>query len=87
MLQSAQNLSEKIDQLLSKFDDLVKENDLLKKQLEEKEQLLDSFKKQDNFSNIVNGIIPEGEDAERLKARIEENIQELDKCIALLSSK
>lgn len=75
------------DRVLTELDELRKENLHLKDQLKSREAELSNFTNTDNFANIVRGIDPEGEDAERLKARIDENIQELDKCIALLSDK
>lgn len=87
MLDHAKQLSSNVDKILQKLEKLQKENDQLKRDLEAKSEELHSFKNSDNFTNIVSGIDPDGEDAVRLKARIDENIQDLDKCIALLSNK
>ena len=87
MLEKAGELNENIGRLLAKLDQLKSENDTLKADLAKKDEEIASFQKSGKIANIVNGIDAEGMDADVLKARIDENIQELDKCIALLSNK
>ena len=83
----SQKLNGNLDRLIEELSELRKENVELKDQLSALKTEFRDFKKSHKIANIVKGIDPEGKDAERLKARIDENIQELDKCIALLSDK
>lgn len=64
---------------------LQKENDLLIAKLSDKDDLISEFQNQIKISKIVNNIGEGTEETEGLRSKIDEYIQEIDKCIAQLS--
>ena len=85
--QIALGLSENMSKLISQLESLRKENKILKAELSSKKAELKDFQNNGKIANIVSGIDPKGENAEMIRTRIDENIQEIDNCIALLSNK
>lgn len=85
--QIALELSENMSKLISQLESLRKENKILKAELSSKKAELKDFQNNGKIANIVSGIDPKGENAEMIRTRIDENIQEIDNCIALLSNK
>ncbi len=64
----------------------VKEQgDYIKKLQKKQESLQNNFQKQFNITKIVHSIGADGKETAKLKEKIEEYIQDIDKCIAYLS--
>ena len=61
------------------------ENEELKSAIKNKEDIIKDFQKSNKITNIVGSIDSGGNDADELRLRIDENIQELEECIARLS--
>ena len=87
LLDIAKELRQNMGKLLSEMEKLRKENQSLKEDLAKSELELKDFQNNGKIANIVSGIDPKGENAEMIRMRIDENIQEIDKVIAQLSSK
>jgi chromosome segregation ATPase len=64
---------------------LKTENQELKAGIHSRDQQLSHFKNQIKISKIVDNINPEDESVSELKKKVDEYIQEIDKCIAYLS--
>lgn len=65
---------------------LRKENDELKSVLKNKDQQIDDFQNQEKITKIANNLsVGEGDGSGELKKKIDNYIQEIDKCIAHLS--
>ncbi|NIK74684.1 sugar-specific transcriptional regulator TrmB [Thermonema lapsum] len=83
---------EKVLQLVAAHEILLEENKQLKEENRKLKDLvkrlnteLINFQNQYKISKIVASIAPDAKDAEELKAKIDEYIAEIDKCIKLLS--
>ncbi|WP_026999717.1 hypothetical protein [Eisenibacter elegans] len=63
---------------------LVEENIQLQETVKKQKEELDTFHNQENFSSIVASIATGTEDTVELKKKLDEYIDEVDKCIALL---
>ena len=77
-------LENNISELVTELSKAREENTVLKIKLAKQEELIKDFQNKSKITKIVNGIGPIGEDADKLKERIEENIQIIDKCITQL---
>lgn len=71
--------------LKSEIEALRQENEELKSGLRARDEQLMDFKNQIKIAKIVDKIDPEDENTSELKKKVEEYIQEIDKCIAHLS--
>ena len=79
------SLENKVDQLVEKMEALREENTILKIKVSKQDDIIKDFQNNGKLTNIVGSIGSTGEDAEKLKLRIDENIQLIEKCIARLS--
>jgi predicted nucleic acid-binding Zn-ribbon protein len=86
------SLERKIKILLEEKKKLKDEINLLKaekerfsEQLKNKEEMISDFQNQIKISKIVNNIGEGSEETENLRSKIDEYIQEIDKCIVQLS--
>jgi cell shape-determining protein MreC len=84
-------IQQKIQQLLEQYDDALKENFRLKKELEknlkhtsQQQQTIETLKQQAEILKISSGNWNE-QDKKDFEKRINQYIKEIDKCIALLS--
>ncbi|TMI85959.1 MAG: hypothetical protein E6H10_01375 [Bacteroidetes bacterium] len=84
-------IQEKLERLLKQYNDLQKENNLLKKEIERasrqaavNQQTIETLKQQVEVLKISSGNWDEN-DKEEFEKRINRYIKEIDKCIALLS--
>lgn len=84
-------IQEKLERLLKHYNDLQKENNLLKKEIERasrqaavNQQTIETLKQQVEVLKISSGNWDEN-DKEEFEKRINRYIKEIDKCIALLS--
>lgn len=84
-------IQEKLQQLLKKHDEVLKENQRLKKDLEksagqfsQNQQTIETLKQQVAVLKISSGNWDE-QDKKEFEKRINQYIREIDKCIALLS--
>ena len=84
-------LQEKLQQLIRKHDETVKENQRLKKELEkttgqysQQQQTIETLKQQVAVLKLSSGNWDE-QDKKEFEKRINHYIREIDKCIALLS--
>jgi chromosome segregation ATPase len=64
---------------------LKAENQELKSELHSRDEQLADFKNQIKISKIVDSINPEDGSVSELKKKVDDYIQEIDKCIAYLS--
>jgi archaellum component FlaC len=85
-------IQEKLERLLKQYNDLQKENNLLKKEAERSlrqatvnQQSIDNLKQQVEVLKISSGNWDE-DDKKEFEKRINHYIKEIDKCIALLSN-
>ncbi|GIV40006.1 MAG: hypothetical protein KatS3mg033_1806 [Thermonema sp.] len=92
ILQRIELFEEKVLQLVAAHEILLEENKQLKEENNKLKDLvkrlnteLINFQNQYKISKIVASIAPDAKDAEELKAKIDEYIAEIDKCIKLLS--
>ena len=82
------NVSRLLTELKSVREELIElkeENLKLKLEIKNKDEIIKDFQNTNKITNIVGSIESGGNNAEELKLRIDENIQELEECIALLS--
>jgi len=84
-------IQEKLERLLKQYNDLQKENSLLKKEIERSsrqavvnQQTIETLKQQVEVLKISSGNWDEN-DKKEFEKRINHYIKEIDKCIALLS--
>ena len=84
-------IQEKLERLLKQYNDLQKENNLLKKEAERSsrqtavnQQTIENLKQQVEVLKISSGNWEEN-DKKEFEKRINHYIKEIDKCIALLS--
>jgi hypothetical protein len=84
-------IQEKLEQLLRQHNDLQKENNVLKKEVERasrqasvNQQTIETLKQQVEVLKISSGNWDEN-DKKEFEKRINHYIKEIDKCIALLS--
>jgi len=85
LVDNVSRLLSELKTLREEIDQLREENEKLKKELESKTSDLKDFQNKNKLTNIVGSINSGENDAEELRSRIDENIQELEECIALLS--
>ncbi|HKK42013.1 MAG TPA: hypothetical protein VJ963_06365 [Bacteroidales bacterium] len=85
-------LNRKLDDLLNRynalkegFDELKKENEDLKKVLQEREMNMKELEKKYERSKLSGALMGEGENALEAKRKINELVREIDKCVALLN--
>ncbi len=71
--------------LKSSIIDLKGQNNSLQEQLKTKEQQLSSFQNQIKISKIAGSVGADRGDASNLKKKIDEYVNEIDRCIAHLS--
>lgn len=91
-IEALHSLEEKLNTLLSNYDFLLKENELLLQnasklnhQLLEKEQLIDELEKQFNLLKIAKTIEGSGNSRKETKLKINTLIREIDKCVVQLN--
>jgi hypothetical protein len=84
-------IHEKLERLLKQYNDLQKENNFLKKEIERSsrqatvnQQTIETLKQQVEVLKISSGNWDEN-DKKEFEKRINHYIKEIDKCIALLS--
>lgn len=84
-------IQEKLERLLKQYNDLQKENNVLKKEIERSsrqaavnQQTIDTLKQHVEILKISSGNWDEN-DKKEFEKRINQYIKEIDKCIALLS--
>jgi hypothetical protein len=84
-------IQEKLERLLKQYNDLQKENSLLKKDIERSsrqaainQQTIETLKQQVEVLKLSSGNWDEN-DKKEFEKRINHYIKEIDKCIALLS--
>ena len=84
-------IQEKLERLLKQYNDLQKENNLLKKEIERSsrqaivnQQTIETLKQQVEVLKISSGNWNEN-DKKEFEKRINHYMKEIDKCIALLS--
>lgn len=87
-----QSLERKINLLLTEHNslkasitDLKGQNSTLQEQLKVKDQQLSSFQNQIKISKIAGSVGADRGDASNLKKKIDEYVNEIDRCIAHLS--
>lgn len=73
-----------IERLISEVSRLKSENRELKELVTKKDEVIKDFQNSTKLTKLVDGIGSVGVDADELRARIEENIQIIDDCIARL---
>ena len=78
-------LLEEKKKLTDQVSTLQGEKELLISKLKDREELIGDFQNQIKISKIVNNIGEGSEETENLRSKIDEYIQEIDKCIAQLS--
>jgi len=74
----------KMQKLIVKTTTLKKELDRVVEENKQKEEL-DNFHNQEKFTKLVASILTGADGANGLKKRLNEYIEEIDKCIALMS--
>jgi len=84
-------IQQKLERLLKQYNDLQKENNLLKKEIERSsrqaivnQQTIETLKQQVEVLKLSSGNWDEN-DKKEFEKRINHYIKEIDKCIALLS--
>ena len=80
-----QKLIVKTTTLKKEMDRVVEENINLKDTVRKQKEELDNFQNQENFTKLVASILTGTEGANGLKKRLDEYIEEIDRCIALMS--
>ena len=61
------------------------ENELLRKELAQKNERIKNFQNQDKINKIVSNVALEEVEIEELKAKLDNYIKEIDRCIAYLN--
>lgn len=92
-LEAIHLLELKLNDLLARYDFLLKENEILLQQngelqilLREKKQQLEEQKKQFDLLKVAKTIEGSNKDSRNTKLKINTLIREIDKCIALLNT-
>lgn len=80
-----QKLIVKTTTLKKEMERVVEENINLKATVRKQKEELDNFQNQENFTKLVASILTGTEGTNGLKKRLDEYIEEIDKCIALMS--
>ena len=80
-----QKLIVKTTTLKKELDRVVEENITLKDTVRKQKEELDNFHNQEKFTKLVASILTGADGANGLKKRLNEYIEEIDKCIALMS--
>ncbi|MEJ2005511.1 MAG: hypothetical protein P8X57_11225 [Cyclobacteriaceae bacterium] len=71
--------------LQTELSQIQTENEGLRAELKERDELISNFQNKFKISKIVNSIDTEGHDTSELKRKIDEYIKEIDRCIAHIS--
>jgi chromosome segregation ATPase len=80
-----EELFEKYNDLRTKNKDLTKENDTLKRYLQERDEKLKELEIKYERIKISGALMGEGEGAVEAKQKINELVREIDRCVALLN--
>ena len=80
-----EELFEKYDDLRTKNWDLMKENDTLKRYLQERDEKVKELEIKYERIKISGALMGEGESAAEAKQKINELVREIDRCVALLN--
>jgi len=85
-------LNRKLDELLNRYstlraeaEELRKDNELMKRMLEEKDERLKELEVKYERIKITGALLGEGENAAEAKIKINELVREIDRCVALLN--
>jgi chromosome segregation ATPase len=80
-----EELFERYNDLRTKNKDLTKENDTLKRYLQERDEKLKELEIKYERIKISGALMGEGEGAVEAKQKINELVREIDRCVALLN--
>jgi chromosome segregation ATPase len=80
-----EELFEKYNNLRTKNKDLAKENDTLKRYLQERDEKVKELEIKYERIKISGALMGEGEGAVEAKQKINELVREIDRCVALLN--
>jgi chromosome segregation ATPase len=80
-----EELFEKYNDLRIKNKDLTKENDTLKRYLQERDEKVKELEIKYERIKISGALMGEGEGAVEAKQKINELVREIDRCVALLN--
>jgi chromosome segregation ATPase len=80
-----EELFEKYNDLRTKNGDLMKENDTLKRYLQERDEKVKELEIKYERIKISGALMGEGESAVEAKQKINELVREIDRCVALLN--
>ena len=80
-----EELFERYDELRAKNRDLTKENDTLKRYLEERNERVKELEIKYERIKISGALMGDGEGAIEAKKKINELVREIDRCVALLN--
>jgi chromosome segregation ATPase len=80
-----EELFEKYNDLRTKNGDLMKENDTLKRYLQERDEKVKELEIKYERIKISGALMGEGESAAEAKQKINELVREIDRCVALLN--
>ena len=80
-----EELFEKYNDLRTKNWDLMKENDTLKRYLQERDEKVKELEIKYERIKISGALMGEGESAVEAKQKINELVREIDRCVALLN--
>jgi chromosome segregation ATPase len=80
-----EELFEKYNDLRTKNRDLIKENDTLKRYLQERDGKVKELEIKYERIKISGALMGEGESAVEAKQKINELVREIDRCVALLN--
>jgi len=80
-----EELFEKYNDLRTKNWDLMKENDTLKRYLQERDEKVKELEIKYERIKISGALMGEGESAAEAKQKINELVREIDRCVALLN--
>jgi len=80
-----EELFEKYDDLRTKNRDLIKENDTIKRYLQERDEKVKELEIKYERIKISGALMGEGESAVEAKQKINELVREIDRCVALLN--
>jgi chromosome segregation ATPase len=80
-----EELFEKYNDLRTKNRDLIKENDTLKRYLQERDEKVKELEIKYERIKISGALMGEGESAVEAKQKINELVREIDRCVALLN--
>jgi chromosome segregation ATPase len=85
-------LNKKVEELFRKYNDLrtkngdlMKENDTLKRYLQERDEKVKELEIKYERIKISGALMGEGESAVEAKQKINELVREIDRCVALLN--